>query len=170
MAAAMAFMVIGCATVTCAVAADDKAAAKAEEELQQSDLPEAIKAERRLLRKPDDRKMRIEAAKAHLAKGADQPTNVDAAHTHALAVLAENPQDVESLLLAGQTSLLKNDLPGAVRYYRAATLAAPDNATAFLGLGDALTRLRDEPGANAAFERYRALKGMPPLQKTGNTN
>jgi Flp pilus assembly protein TadD len=165
----LAMMLMASATVTCAVAADDKAAAKAEEEIQKSDLPEAIKAERRLLGKPGDHKMRIEAARAHLAKGADQPTNVDAAQTHVRAVLAENSQDVEALLLAGQTSLLKNDLQGAARYYRAATLAAPNNATAFLGLGDALTRLRDEPGANAAFERYRALRGMPPLQKTENT-
>jgi Flp pilus assembly protein TadD len=150
-------------------AAATAAAANPNDEIMKSDLPDAVKAERKLMRKPGDRQARIDAARASLAQGADQPSNVDAAQAHVLAVLAENPNDVESLLLAGQTSLLKNDLQAAARYYRAATLAAPDNPSAFLGLGDALTRLRDEPGANAAFERFRALKGMPPLPKNENT-
>jgi cytochrome c-type biogenesis protein CcmH/NrfG len=150
-------------------AAANSAAPNPDEEIQKSDLPAAVKAERKLMRKPNDRRTHIEAAKANLAQGADQPANVDAAQAHVLAVLAENPNDVESLLLAGQTSLLKNDLQAAVRYYRAATVAAPDNPSAFIGLGDVLTRLRDEPGANAAFERYRALKGMAPLPRTENT-
>jgi cytochrome c-type biogenesis protein CcmH/NrfG len=150
-------------------AAEPAAAANPDDEIMKSNLPDAVKAERKLMRKPSDRKARIDAAKANLAQGADEPSNVDAAQAHVLAVLAENPNDVESLLLAGQTSLLKSDLQAAARYYRAATLVAPDNASAFLGLGDALTRLRDEPGANAAFERFRALKGMAPLPKTENT-
>jgi cytochrome c-type biogenesis protein CcmH/NrfG len=145
-------------------AADGKPVMTPEEEIQKSNLPAATKAERKLLLHPGDRKTRLEAARAHLAAGADKQANVDAAQTHALAVLAENPQDVESLMLAAQTSLLKNDPQSAVRYYRTVTLVAPDNSAAFLGLGDALTRLRDEPGANVAFARYRSLKGMPPLQ------
>lgn len=150
-------------------AEEPAAAVKPEEEIVKSSLPDAAKAERKVLIKPSDRKARIEAARAHLAQGADKPSNVDAAQAHVFAVLEENPNDVESLLLAGQTSLLKNDVQSAARYYRAATLVAPDNSSAFIGLGDALTRLGDEPGANAAFERYRALKGMPPLPKAENT-
>ena len=147
------------------VPADDEAA-----EVLGSHLPESTKAERTLARKPNDRSARIEAAKAHLAEGADNSAHVDAAQKHAAAVLAERPTDVEALVIAGQTSLLENDLAGAARYYRAATLADPNNATAYLGLGDALTRLGDEPGATAAFGRYRALRGMPPLPAAEKTN
>lgn len=168
-AALTAVLAVG-ATMSVAVAAegvrpaDGKPVMTPEEEIRKSKLPAATKAERRLLLNPGDRRTRLEAARAHLAAGAEDPANVDAAQSHALAVLAEDPQDVESLLLAGQTSLLKNDSQAAARYYRTVTLVAPDNSAAFLGLGDALTRLGDEPGANAAFARFRALKGMPPLQ------
>lgn len=139
-----------------------------DEEIMKSALPDAAKAERKVMRRPSDRKTRIEAAKARLTEGADQQANVDAAQAHVLAVLAENPNDVESLLLAGQTSVLKNDFQAAARYYRAATLVAPDNASAFIGLGGALTRLGDEAGASAAFARYRALNGMAPLPRVEN--
>lgn len=127
-------------------------------------LSESAKAERALAKKPNDRAARLRAARSQLAEGAEIPGRVEAAEQHALAVLQESPKDIEALMLAGQTSLLKNDARSAVRYYRAATLADANHATAFLGLGDALTRLGDEPGATAAFTRYRALMGMPPLQ------
>jgi cytochrome c-type biogenesis protein CcmH/NrfG len=60
---------------------------------------------------------------------------VEAVHRHALAVLAEHPSDIDALLLAGQTSLLRGDNSAALSYYRAATAADSNNATAFLGLG-----------------------------------
>lgn len=127
-------------------------------------LPESAKAARALAKRPNDRAARLRAARSELAEGAEMPSRVEAAQQHAFAVLEESPNDIEALLLAGQTSLLKNDARSATRYYRAATLADGSNATAFLGLGDALTRIGDEAGASAAFARYRALMGMPPLQ------
>lgn len=127
-------------------------------------LSESAKAERALAKKPNDRAAQLRAARSQLAEGAEIPSRVEAAQRHAVAVLEQSPNDMEALLLAGQSSLLKNDARSAVRYYRAATLADANYATAFLGLGDALTRLGDEPGATAAFTRYRALMGMPPLQ------
>lgn len=126
-------------------------------------LPESVQAERAVARNPHDRVARIKAAEAYLADGADSPSRAETAHRHALAVLAEYPTDIDALLLAGQTSLLRGDNSAAARYYQAATAADPGNATAFLGLGDALTKLGDEAGATAAFARYRALMGMPPL-------
>ena len=131
-------------------------------------LPESIKAERAIAKKPADRGARLRAARAQLAEGADVPSRVEAANQHALAALNDAPNDVEALMLAGQTSLLKNDARGAVRYYRAATLVDAQNATAFLGLGDALTRIGDEAGANDAFGRYRALMGMAPIERNNN--
>jgi predicted Zn-dependent protease len=141
-----------------------------EEAVLDSALPEAVKAERILARQPNNRAARVKAAKERLAQGADNIENVDAAQGHALAVLADHPNDVESLVLAGQTSLLKNDASTAARYYRAATLAAPNNATAFLGLGNALTQMGDETGASAAFANYRSLMGMAPLPIAEKTN
>jgi Flp pilus assembly protein TadD len=164
-------LALAIATASLAHAAEQKkrvppaeTAVSAEEQaVLDSALPEAVKAERIVLRKPNDRAARVKAAKERLAQGADNSENVDAAHAHALAVLAEHPTDVESLLLAGQTSLLKNDVTTAARYYRAATLAAPNNDSAFLGLGNALMRMGDEPGSSAAFARYRSLMGMEPV-------
>lgn len=126
-------------------------------------LPEATKAERAVVGAPDDRDARLRAARAQLAAGADKNSHVESAQQHALAVLADHPSDIEALLMAGQTSLLKGDATAAARYYRAATLSHSSTAAAFLGLGDALTRLGDELGATAAFARYRELQGMPPL-------
>jgi hypothetical protein len=131
-------------------------------------LPESAKAERALAKKPTDRAARVRAARAELAEGADVPSRVEAAHQHALAVLNESPNDVEALLIAGQTSLLKDDARSAARYYRAATLLDGQSTTAFLGLGDALTRIGDETGATDAFARYRALMGMPPIERRKN--
>jgi Flp pilus assembly protein TadD len=129
----------------------------------EASLPEAAKAERAVVRSPDDREIRLRAARAQLAAGADESSHVESAQQHALAVLANHPADIDALLMAGQTSLLKGDATAAARYYRAATSSHSSNAAAFLGLGDALTRLGDETGATAAFSRYRELQGMPPL-------
>jgi hypothetical protein len=134
------------------------------EEVVPATLPESVRAERVLAKNPQDRAARLRAARAQLAEGAEVPSRIEAARHHALAVLAESPNDIEALLLAGQTSLLEKDADAAARYYRAATLADVNNATAFLGLGDALSRLGDDTGATAAFARYRALLGMPALQ------
>lgn len=133
-------------------------------------LPESVRAERALIKKPRDRQARLQAARARLAEGADNASNVEAARNHATQILADNPNDLEALLLAGQTSILKNDVAAAARYYRQATLVDANSATAFLGLGDALTRFGDEREATAAFARYRALLGMPPLVPAAASN
>lgn len=144
-------------------AKEREAEAKAE-----ASLPETTKAERAVVRAPGDRDARIRAARAQLEAGAEQSSHVEAAQQHVLAVLAESPGDIDALLLAGQTSLLKGDAMAAARYYRAATVSQSSNAAAFLGLGDALTRLGDESGASAAFARFRALQGMPPIATESN--
>lgn len=133
-------------------------------------LPQSVKAERELARSPGNRDVQLEVAKAHLTEGANIPSRVQAAYTHAVAVLEDDPANVEALLLAGQTSLLKGDAAGAARYYRAATQADSGNVSAFLGLGDALARLGDERGATAAFAKYRELMGMPPLPAASTAN
>lgn len=117
---------------------------------------------------PEDREQRqarsSKRAHAHLADDAEIASKVEAAQAHALAVLEDSPNDIEARLIAGQTSLLKGEIAVAVRHYQAATLADPKNASAMLGLGDALSRLGDEAGSTQAFAKYRELMGMPPLQ------
>jgi Flp pilus assembly protein TadD len=170
-AAVLAFVTLAGAAGT-AVAADSKSkrAPRSQPVPEQVDdftdpkLSDSVNAERALERKPNDRATHLRAARAYMAEGGDKESNVVAAQGHVVAVLAQSPNDIDALLLAGQTSLLRNDAGSAARYYRAATTAGANNATAFLGLGDALTRLGDEAGANAAFARYRALMNMPPLQ------
>jgi len=127
-------------------------------------LSDSVNAERALERRPNDRATHLRAARAYMAEGADKESNLDAVQAHVVAALEQSPNDIDALLLAGQTSLLRKDAGSAARYYRAATTVGANNATAFLGLGDALSRLGDEPGASAAFARYRALMNMPPLQ------
>ena len=128
------------------------------------DLPESVRAERTLVDEPNDRRAHLQAARAHLAEGAEIASKVEAAQTHALAVLEDSPNDIEARLIAGQTSLLKGEIAVAVRHYQAVTLADPKNASAMLGLGDALSRLGDEAGSTQAFAKYRELMGMAPLQ------
>lgn len=163
------FAVAAAVPIAQAAEQSDTAADDPDKEINESNLPASAKAERKAMLRPNDRSARIEAAKAHLAEGADEIANVDAAREHVLAVLAEQPNDAESLLLAGRTSLLKSESAEAARYYRAAIAADPGNASAFLGLGDALTRIGDKTGAAAAFERYRALKGMAPSPRAEST-
>jgi predicted Zn-dependent protease len=127
-------------------------------------------AERTLASKPKDRAAHLQAARAHLAEGADNASKVDAAQAHAAAVLQDHPNDIEALLLAGHTSVLKNDAASAARYYRAATLSDPKSSKAFLGLGDALSRMGDETGSTQAFAKYRELMGMPALQSDTKKN
>lgn len=127
-------------------------------------LPESVRAERTLMDKPNDRAAHLQAARAYLAEGAEIASKVDAARAHALAILEDSPNDIEARLIAGQASLLKGEIAVAVRHYQAATLADPKNASAMLGLGDALSRLGDEAGSTQAFAKYRELMGMPPLQ------
>jgi Flp pilus assembly protein TadD len=133
-------------------------------------LPESMRAERTLARKPKDRTAHLQAARAHLAEGAEIGSKVEAAQAHALAVLEDSPNDIEARLIAGQTSLLRGEIAAAVRHYQAAALADPKNASAVLGLGDALSRLGDEAGSTQAFAKYRELKGMPPLQPAVKKN
>jgi Flp pilus assembly protein TadD len=164
MTAAVVGMLAVVAAVSVTTFAAERSAKEREAEARaEASLPEMTRAERAVVRAPGDRDARLHAARAQLAAGADKSSHVEAAQQHALAVLAEFPADIDALLLAGQTSLLKGDAMAAARYYRSATASQSSNATAFLGLGDALTRLGDEPGASAAFARFRALQGMPPI-------
>lgn len=132
--------------------------------------PNSARAERTLASKPKDRTAHLQAARAHLAEGAENASKVDAAQAHAVAILQDHPNDTEALLLAGHTSVLKNDAASAARYYRTATLSDPKNPSAFLGLGDALLRMGDETGSTQAFATYRALMGMPALQSDAKKN
>lgn len=130
-------------------------------------LPDFVKAERQVAKNPHDKKARLAAARAQLAQGAESSSRVEAAQQHVEAVLAENPNDFDALMLAGQTSLLKADASAAARYYQAATAANSRSASAFLAWGDALSRLGDEPGSSAAFAKYRELMGMQAVQENG---
>ncbi len=125
--------------------------------------PASVKAERELLTKPDDAKLHLEAARAYLAASDASPSKRDAAATHVQRALAKNPNDVDALILMGQIELQGNRPAVAALHLQNAARLAPDNPTARLSLGDALTRLGDETGASAAFAEYRRIMGMPSL-------
>jgi predicted Zn-dependent protease len=75
-------------------------------------------------------------------------------------VLERNARSVEANLLAGRIATMRNQPAIAANYYRAVIAVNPNNAAAYLGLGNALTALQDTRGADAAFARYQELMGL----------
>lgn len=125
--------------------------------------PASVKAERELLKNPDDAKLHLEAARAYLAEADSSPSKRDAAAAHVQRALEKNSSDVDALILMGQIELQRNRPAVAALHLQNAARLAPDNPTAQLSLGDALSHVGDEAGASAAFAEYRRIMGMPPL-------
>jgi Flp pilus assembly protein TadD len=66
----------------------------------------------------------------------------------ALALLAEGPENhAELARLRGRFALARRDWPGAVKQFRAAYAAEPDNRDAVFGLGQALSLIGDSAAA-----------------------
>ena len=74
-------------------------------------------------------------------------------------VLEVDKNNMPALLELGQIRSQQQNWEAAQALYQRAIDAAPDNATAYLGLGNALMQLGDESSADAAFASYQTLTG-----------
>ena len=76
-------------------------------------------------------------------------------------VLAVDKNYLPALLELGQIRSQQQNWKAARDLYQRAIDAEPDNASAHLGLGNALTQLGDESGADVAFATYKTLTTQP---------
>ena len=74
-------------------------------------------------------------------------------------VLDVDKNNMPALLELGQIRSQQQNWEAVQALYQRAIDAAPDNATAYLGLGNALMQLGDESSADAAFAAYQTLTG-----------
>ena len=112
----------------------------------------AVRYERLHHRQPKNLEIRLQLAKSYQLRG-----QLDQAEAHAKAILTHKPNHLGALLLMGQLSARHERWQAAHDYYERAAKADASDATAQLGLGNALTHLGDEEGASAAFARYQTL-------------
>jgi cytochrome c-type biogenesis protein CcmH/NrfG len=158
------------ASVLLAITCVDALAAEPAEvaELQTRGAPSSAIHERKLRLKPDDSAERLRTAEAYVLEAQDSPSKLDAASEHVDKVLEANPSNVGGLLLAGRIAMLRGQPAVAQTRYQAATMADPNNAAAFLGLGESWSRLGNDANASAAFTTYRKLSGLAPLPAPGS--
>jgi Flp pilus assembly protein TadD len=123
----------------------------------------AVPHERQLLRHPNDKKAHLKAARSYLALAQGADGHLDDAARHVNAVLKDQPRDFEALMLAGEVANRKGQYEEAAMHYQNATRVNSTSAEAQLALGGVLERTGDTSGADAAYRRFRALSGLPPL-------
>ncbi len=135
--------------------------------LEASHAPRSVVQERKLLLAPNDVNERLKAAEAYLQEGADEPSKLDAATEHVNAVLAADGKNVRANMVAGRISMLRNQPQQAQVHYQTVLNADPNNASAYLALGETWTRLGNDEQASLAYNEYRKLKGMTPVAAPG---
>lgn len=127
----------------------------------------AVAFERRALEKgAAGESERLNAAKIYLERSRGSGAFLIDAQRNVDAVLAENPDSSEGLLLGGHIAKSKGEFAQAARYYRHAASVDPRNPEIYLVLGESLQRLGDEAAADIAYEKFRALRGMAPLSSS----
>lgn len=107
---------------------------------------------------------RLALVEALIKESSGEPTALKQAETELSPLLARQNQSLEALMLAGRLATLNEQPALAALHYRAVLAANPNNSSAYLGLGNALTTLNDVEGADAAFARYKELIGLRPRQ------
>jgi Flp pilus assembly protein TadD len=123
----------------------------------------AARHERRLLLRPNDKKAHLNAARSYLALAQGADSHLSDAARHVEAVLKDQPRDFEALMLAGEVANRKGQYAEAAMHYQNAAQVNSTSAEAQLALGGVLDRIGDTGGSDAAYRRFRALSGLPPL-------
>jgi Flp pilus assembly protein TadD len=107
---------------------------------------------------------RLELVEALIKESSGEPAALKQAETELSPLLARQNQSSEALMLAGRLATLNQQPAVAALHYRAVLAVSPNNSSAYLGLGNALTALNDVEGADAAFASYKELIGLKPHQ------
>lgn len=95
----------------------------------------------------------------HLAQCYQFSERPEAAEKVLLRMAARGHDRVDMALLLGDIHMHKGHWAAARAQFEKAIRLDPSNAGAYLRLGDALSRLSDPEGADAAFETYLRLTG-----------
>jgi Flp pilus assembly protein TadD len=135
--------------------------------LEKSNAARSIVQERKLLLAPNDLNERLKAAEAYLQEAGDAPSKLDDATEHVNAVLAADRKNVRANMVAGRIAMLRNQPQQAQVHYQVALSVDPNNASAYLALGETWTRLGNDEQASLAYNEYRKLKGMAPVAAPG---
>jgi lipopolysaccharide biosynthesis regulator YciM len=135
--------------------------------LERSNAPRSIVQERKLQLAPNDVNERLKAAEAYLQEAGDAPSKLDDATEHVNAVLAADGKNVRANMVAGRIAMLRNQPQQAQVHYQAVLGTDPNNASAYLALGESWSRLGNDEQASLAYNEYRKLKGMTPLAAPG---
>ena len=101
---------------------------------------------------------KVMAARAYEAIG-----DLDAARTAATEALARETNNIDAMQLLARLAAREENWGEALAHLRRAALLEPNNATTQLALGQALEKLGDRAGSDAAYAAYRATEGMKPV-------
>lgn len=85
--------------------------------------------------------LRAQAAGAPISQSELQPSEAGSALASAMTALAQNPRDLEALLMAGEAALKLDDPRAALGFFGRADGVSPNNGRAKAGLGRAMLRL-----------------------------
>ena len=123
--------------------------AKAQQALAAGDLRDAVAALERLRFQGDlSDRLRLGLAQTYYRLGELDQAAAEATQTDPTA------GGSELVILQAQLAASESDWASARDRYAGAIRMVPDNAEAYLGLGQALQELGDQAGADAAFQGY----------------
>ncbi len=114
---------------------------------------------------PKDVPARLLAAREYLHAPRDTPQNVASAKRHLDEALKLAPNRIDVLALAGDVALRRNQPAEALDYYQRAVRLSPEDASLQVRLGAARQRTGDAKGADAAYDAYRRIRQLPPLER-----
>lgn len=133
---------------------DEAAAATA---FQRGQYHQAIARYEKLLRRQPNKV----ALRARLAESYEISGDLEQARANAGEVLKQRDNDVGALLVMGRIHGRQQDWGAAKVYYERAVIVDRANASAHLGLSQALMALGDGAGAERALRAYKKLTNIP---------
>jgi tetratricopeptide (TPR) repeat protein len=100
---------------------------------------------------PNDAVVNLELGNVYLAFGRSNPDYIHQAQDRAQKVLAQDPKNVDALILSGAASAGLQDYSGSVDTLEKAISLDPKNARAFISLGATQALQKDLPDAEKSF-------------------
>jgi len=104
---------------------------------------------------------KVKAARAYEATG-----DLQASRTAASEALAREGNNVEAMQVLARLAVREENWGEAAAHLRRAAQLDPNNAATQLALGQALGKIGDQEGSDAAYAAYRSLQGMKPMPKS----
>jgi Flp pilus assembly protein TadD len=109
-------------------------------------------------KQPRKASFKVQAAKAYELTG-----DVNSSRTAANEALEREPNNVEAMQVLARLSAREENWGDAVALLRRAAQIDPNNASTQLALGQALEKVGDQSGSDAAYATYQSLRGKKPV-------